>query len=113
MGNPTNAKFNPPTANTDGSPIAAGEITSYLLEVGPVATPQSFPVSFKDLDIAPAPDGTISVPLDSLGALAPGNYMGVVIAQAGAVQSAPSDPAAFTIAAVVVTPNPPTGLTFV
>ena len=117
MANPTQAKFTPPTTNTDNSPIANGEIADYLLEVGPQAASgatQTFPVTFKDLDVTPAPDGTISVPLDSLGVLAPGTYVGQVIAQtAVGVDSAPSSPATFTIAAPVVTPNPPTALSFV
>lgn len=114
MPNPTQAIFTPPAANTDNSPISAGEIAKYILAVGPVATPQTFPVSFTDLDVTPAADGTISIPLVSLGVLAPGSYMGEVSAvTAAGVSSAVSAAASFTIAAVVVTPNPPTDLKFV
>lgn len=117
MSNPTQAIFTPPVSNKDNSPITPGEIAKYLLAVGPVAaagTVQSFPVSFTDLDVTPAPDGTISIPLDVLGVLAPGDYAGIVTAVTA--QGALSDPSTvglFKIAAVVVTPNPPTGLKFV
>lgn len=116
MGNPTNAKFTPPTANTDGSAITPGEIAKYLLSVGlVVAAPavQTYPTVFTDVDVTPAVDGTISVPLSSLGILAPGNYAGIVTAvTAGGISSAPSAPGTFTIAPVVVTPNPPSAPTF-
>lgn len=115
--NPTQAIFTPPAANTDDSPIAAGEIAKYILQVGLVpadGSAQAFPLTFKDLDVAPSSDGTISIPLDSLGVLAPGNYAGQVIAEtAVGVDSAPSAAGTFTIAPVVVTPNPPTALKFV
>jgi hypothetical protein len=114
--NPQNAIFTPPTTNVDGSPIAAGEIASYLLQVGLVASagqPQTFPTTFSDLVVTPAANGTISVPVSDLGTLAPGNYVGTVSAvTAGGVISAPSNVANFSIGATVVTPNPPTGLTF-
>lgn len=115
--NPTQAVFNPPTANTDGSAVSAGEIAKYILAVGLVAadgTAQTFPNVFDDLDVTPNADGTIAVTLDSLGPLAPGSYFGEVTAvTAGGVSSAPSDAAAFAIAPVVVIPNPPTALKFV
>lgn len=122
MGNPTQAIFTPPAANTDDSPISNGEIADYLLEVGPALTAaqiaagqaQAFPIVFKDLDVAPsATDGTISVPLESLGILAPGDYVGRVVAETGAgVDSDPSPVGAFTIAPVIVKPNPPGAPTF-
>lgn len=117
MSNPTQAIFTPPAANVDGSAISAGEIVKYMLEVGLVPTDgsaQTFPAVFADLDVTPNADGTIAIPLDDLGPLAPGNYMGVVVAVTGAgVSAKASDPAAFTIEAPVVTPNPCTGLKFV
>lgn len=115
MPNPTQAVFNPPTSNLDGSPVTPGEIAKYTLQIGLVATPQTFPTTFDDLDVTPAPDGTISVPLASFSpAPAFGSYVGQVIAvTAGGVQSAPSVPASFVLVAPVVTPNPPTALKFV
>lgn len=115
--NPTNAVFTPPASNKDNSAVTPGEIVKYVLAVGLVPTDgsaQAFPTVFADLDVTPAADGTISVPLSSLGTLAPGNYMGIVTAvTAGGQQSDPSAPAAFSITPPVVVPNPPTALAFV
>lgn len=114
MADKTQAQFSPPTTNVDGSAITPGEIAKYVLSVGVVATPQTFPISFADLDVTPAADGTISVPLDSLGVLAPNSYAGIVTAvTAAGVSSAASNQALFSITPVVVTPNPPSGLKFV
>jgi hypothetical protein len=117
MTNPTQAVFTPPAANVDDSPISAGEIVKYNVAVGlavAAGTAQTFPNVFSDLDVTPAADGTVSVPLASFGALAPGSYVGVVTAvTAAGVSSMQSAPAAFAIAAPVVVPNPPTGLKFV
>lgn len=115
MPNPNNAIFTPPTSNTDGSAIAPGEIVKYTLAVGlKVASGvQTFPTTFDDVDVTPNVDGTISVPLASLGVLVPGIYAGVVKAvTAGGVSSAPSTQANFTLAPIIITPNPPTALTF-
>lgn len=123
MSNPTQAQFNPPVTNVDNSPVVPGEIAKYILAVGlavvgsdgvSLVAPAVFPSVFSDLDVTPAPDGTVSIPLDSLGVLAPGNYFGIVTAvTAGGAQSAPSVAAPFAIAAPVVIPNPPTALKFV
>lgn len=115
MTNPTNAVFSPPTSNTDGSAITPGEIVKYTLAVGlKVASgTQTFPTTFDDVDVTPNVDGTIHVPLASLGNLVPGTYAAVVKAiTAGGVASAPSTQANFVIAPVIITPNPPTALTF-
>lgn len=119
MMNPTQAKFKPPVANAgDNSPVTPGEIAKYILSVGLAVAAdatQTFPNTFSDLDVTPAPDGSISIPLDSLQPpLAPGNYVGIVTAvTTGGVSSDPSAPATFSIAIPVVKPNPPTDLTFV
>lgn len=115
MSNPTNAKFTPPSGNTDGSALAAGEITKYVLAVGvKVASGQTYPVTFTDLDVTPASDGSLEVPLSSLGILAFGTYVGHVTAvTAAGVSSAPSADGTFTLVAPVVTPNPPGAPTFV
>lgn len=117
MSNPTNAKFKPPSGNTDGSALTPGEIVKYTLMVGlAVVAPavQTYPSVFDDLDVTPAADGTISVPLADLGVLAFGNYVGHVIAvTAAGQQSAPSADASFSLVAPVVIPNPPTALAFV
>lgn len=115
--NPTQAVFTPPATNKeDNSAIANGEIVKYTLAVGLVPTdgsPQTFPIKFDDTDLAPAPDGTIAIPLDSLGTLAPGSYMGEVTATTAAgVTNAPIV-APFTIAPPVLTPNACTDLKFV
>lgn len=126
--NPSQAIFTPPAANKDNSPVTPGEIVKFVLAVGVALTAaqiaagatQSFPITFDDLDVTPSSDGTISIPLDSLdasapgGALAPGDYAGIVTAvTALGVSSDPSPVGLFTIAAPVVTPNPPTALRFV
>jgi hypothetical protein len=115
--NPTNAKFSPPSGNTDGSALTPGEIVKYTLSVGlkvAAGATQTYPSVFDDLDVAPAADGTISVPLADLGSLAFGDYVGHVVAvTAAGVQSAPSADASFSLVAPVVTPNPPTALAFV
>lgn len=114
--NPTQAIFTPPAANVDNSPVANGEIVKYRLEIGLVVTDgsaQTFPQTIDDVDVTPTAEDTIAVPLDPLN-LVPGNYVGQVVAITGAnVSSAPSATVAFSIAAPVVTPNPPTALKFV
>lgn len=112
--NPTQAIFTPPAANTDGSAVTPGEIAKYIIAIGLVASPQTFPNVFADLDVTPNADGTLAVPLASFGALAPGNYAGIATAvTAAGVSSDPSGQAVFAITAPVVVPNPCTGLKFV
>lgn len=117
MTNPTQAIFKPPAANTDDSPVSAGEIVKYNIAVGlkvAAGATQTFPNVLADTDVAPAADGTLSAPLASLGVLAPGDYVGVVFAVTAAGNSSlASAPSEFTIAAPVVIPNPPTELKFV
>lgn len=117
MTNPTQAVFTPPAANQDDSPVTPGEIAKYIVAVGllvAAGATQTYPNVFSDLDVTPNTDGTVSVPLASFGALAPGSYTGIVTAvTAAGVSSQQSTPAAFEIAPPVVIPNPPTGLKFV
>lgn len=119
MPNPTQAKFNPPMTNDGGATaVTAGEIVKYTLSVGLKAASgetQTYPLVLNDIDVTPAPDGTISIPLDGFSPpLAPGDYVGIVQATTGAgVENDPSAPAEFTIAAPVVKPDPCTALTFV
>lgn len=106
MSNPTTATWSDPTTNTDGSPIAAGEITGYSLgiRVGTLTPPTGTPGVY-----------TVNVPVAGAAAatellsaispiLVPNNYVAAIEA-VGPVDSAYSAEYAFVIAPP--TPNAP------
>ncbi len=103
MKNPTMMSWTDPTTNTDGSPIAAGEITGYLLGLRNVAAPGSAPGTYPITAAVPAGDTT--APLSMFGTLKPGDYAAAAQAN-GPNDSAWSAEALFTIAPI---PAPPTG----
>lgn len=101
--NPTKVSWNAPAANTDGSPIAAGEITGYTLGVRLISAAGSvagaYPVA---VDV---PSNPTEGPLTVFGPLKAGDYAAAARA-IGPNDSAWSAEATFTIAPV---PAAPTG----
>lgn len=90
--------WTPPTTNTDGSAIAAGEITGYTVGVRPAAgTVGVYPVTKQ---VAPS---VLTLDLKTLG-LAPGSYF--VSVETNSANNSSWDPEiGFTIPQP--TPNPP------
>lgn len=103
--NPTKMSWVDPTTNTDGSPIAAGEITTYLLGVRDVNAAGSVAGVYPTTASVPATDTT--APLSVFGVLKAGSYAAAAQAD-GPNDSAWSAEATFTIVEV---PNAPTGFT--
>jgi hypothetical protein len=90
-----------PTANTNGAPIASGELTGYNIYQGASATTL-------------AKVATVAVPAHSWmsGALSPGTVFFAVTAVAGALESAQSAAVSATISAPApATPGAPVSLT--
>jgi hypothetical protein len=105
MANPTTFSWTDPTTNTDGSPIAAGEITGYTIGIRNTAATGSV-VGMYPITANVAGAAAASELVSALGTvLAPGSYA-AAIQSAGPTPSAFSAEVAFTIAAPV--PNPPT-----
>ncbi len=103
MANPTQFTWVDPTTNTDGSAVAAGEITGYTIGVGVASG------NYTMLTPVSSPTAT-SEPLSSLSSvLAPGTYFAAIRAESTGGPSAFSNEVSFAIAAPV--PNPPTGFT--
>lgn len=95
-----NMTWTAPTQNTDGSPIAAGEVTGYEVGVWPTADTTAVPV--KTAQVGPA---VLSFDLTTLG-LAPGDYFASV--RTVSANDSVWDPALpFTIAAAIPTPQAP------
>ncbi len=99
--NPTHMAWSDPTTNTDGSPIAAGEITGYLLGLRNVNAPGSAPGVYPVTASVPA--GDTSAPLSVFGTLKSGSYAAAAQAN-GPNDSAWSTEATFTIAPVPAAP---------
>jgi hypothetical protein len=111
MSNPTTIAWKDPTTNVDGSPIADGEITNYLIGV-------------RSTTVAGSAAGTYPVQANAAGAaasselisalgevLVPDTYA-VAVQTVGPTNSAWSAETTFVIAPPVLpVPNPPTGLT--
>lgn len=105
MANPTKFTWVDPTKNTDGSAIAAGEITGYLIGIRPATgAAGTYPIT------APVTGASATTELfTQLGTvLAPGDYA-AGIQSVGPTNSAWSTEVTFTIQAPV--PVPPTGFT--
>ena len=101
MTNPSKFTWADPTANTDGSPIASGEITGY--QVG-VRSSGGAAGTYPTLVSAAATDSSAVVP-----ALAAGSYAAAVqTLSASNGNSAWSGEVTFSI---VASPNPPSGFT--
>jgi hypothetical protein len=104
MSNPTQFSWVEPTVNTDGTPVAAGEITGYQVGVRPASgTPGTYP------DTASVSGATtLTATIASVNpALLSGSYAAAVRA-IGPTDSAWSAEITFAIAGV---PTPPTGFT--
>lgn len=92
-----------PTANTDGSALAAGEITGYQIGIGTAAGNYTI--------LCPAvASSAVSETLAATGELlTPGTYHVAVRAVTASAQSAWSNDGTFVVAVPV--PNAPTGFT--
>lgn len=104
MANATQISWTDPTTNTDGSAVASGEVTGYL--VGVRLASGSAGVYPYTVSVAPT---SLSAPLSSLAPTLPstGSFLAAVEALS-ANSSGWSVEAAFTLAA---TPNPPQAVT--
>ena len=114
MGVPQSISWTPPTQNTDGTPIAAGELTGFLIGIRKATDPQ------------PNPDGTVTYPqsfivkdptatseaFGLLGAtLTPGDYLiAMQTLSTTNGNSAYTAEVPFTITSTAK-PNPPSGFT--
>jgi hypothetical protein len=109
MANPTKFTWAVPTANTDGSAIAAGEITGYQVGVRPASGTPGVYTILAPVDSATATSDPIA---DISPALAYGSWVGAVQALTVNGPSAWSAEASFTLVAPPPPiPNPPTNFT--
>ncbi len=111
MSNPSKISWNDPTTNVDGSPIAAGEITSYLIGVRSTTAAGSAAGTYPIQATAQGAAASSEM-ISALGeVLLPDTYA-VSVQTVGPTNSAWSTEATFVVAAPVLPiPNPPTGLT--
>lgn len=118
MANPTQITGTLPTANTDGTAIAGGEITglkvviSYAADNAVQSTTPVFSTVVDVKSLNADANGNFTIPLPST--LAPGNKYSVVlfteaVSQGVVEESAPTNSVEFAIAAPSV-PNPPSAL---
>jgi hypothetical protein len=104
--NPTSFSWTDPTTNTDGTPIAPGEITGYLIGIRSADAAGSVAGTYTITAAVSSPTATTEL-FSALGTvLAPGKYASA-IQTIGPADSAWSAEVTFTIAAPV--PNPPSG----
>jgi hypothetical protein len=110
MTNPTSITWTDPATNTDGSPLAAGEITGYSVGVRSNTAAGSAAGAYPYT--ASAPSTSTSELLSGLSSiLPPDTYVaavGATTANGGSAWSAESAP--FAIGAPTPTPNPPTSV---
>lgn len=114
MSNPTTIAWTDPTTNLDGTPVAPGEITAYLIGVRSTTASGSVAGTYPIQATAQGAAASQEL-ISALGAaLAPDTYA-VAVQTVGPTNSAWSTEASFTIAPIVPpplpVPNPPTGLT--
>lgn len=107
MANPTRVKYQIPTSNTDGSPLAISDIKQ--IDIGLGTTTGQYPTIFADTTFTPDGDGFSDEPLSRFGNLAPGTYFlaARTVSNQG-IMSAWSEQVSFTVEPPV--PNPPTAL---
>lgn len=108
MSNPTVFSWTPPTTNTDGTPIAAGEITGYSVGVRDVAAAGSVAGTYTSFDMAPATATSATIAGLVPALKVPGSYAAAVQA-VGPVDSAWTAEVTFSL--VAPTPSAPTGFT--
>jgi hypothetical protein len=111
--NPKEFNWTPPTTNTDGSPVTAGELTGYTIGIRSGALGDAG-VGTYALSVPVAGGTTTKETLDAayaagLALLAVGTYVAAVRAESTAGPSGWSNEVDFTIA--LSPPNPPTGFT--
>jgi len=108
MGNPTTFRWIAPTTNTDGSPIAAGEITGYQVGVRPASGTPGVYTILAPVDAATDTSDPIA---DITPALGYGDWVAAV-RSIGPTNSAWSNERAFTLVAPPPpVPNAPTNFT--
>lgn len=116
MSDPTKLDWTDPTTNTDGSPIAAGEVTGYEIGVRDTtaagSTAGTYPYGFK------APPDAVEEPLTVINPVLP---KGVLLAAAirtntagldgnnQPINSAWTEEVTFTLSVPAPVPNPPSG----
>lgn len=101
MSNPSKFTWTDPTTNTDGTALASGEITGYIVGVRPASgTAGTYPSTLT------APAGSTSALLSALApALALGTYFAAV--QTESTTNGPSAWSAEVSFTLVIAPNPP------
>jgi hypothetical protein len=79
MSNPKTVSWTPPTTNTDGSPLAAGEVTGYQVGVRLTSTPQPAPTGAYPIMAPVDPANAVSDLLSEVTPpLQPGTYVAAV-----------------------------------
>jgi hypothetical protein len=106
VSNPTKISWTDPTTNTNGTAIAAGEITGYLVGIRNTASPGSAPGTYPTQVTVSGASAASELISAITPVLAPGAYA-VAIQAIGPVNSAWSAESLFTISP---TPNPPSGV---
>lgn len=109
--NPTNIAWTDPTTNTDGSPIAASEITGYGVGVRSTTIAGSVPGTYPYT--ATAPSTAVDELLSGLSAvLPPDTYVAAVqaLSTTNGNSAWSTESASFTITAPVPAPSPPTNV---
>lgn len=107
MGNPTKFSWTAPTTNTDGSAVAAGEITGYNIGIRLTTAAGSVAGTYP-IQVPVAGAGTLTELLSQISPpLGQGSYAAAVM-DTGAVNSAWSTEVTFSISP---TPNPPGNFT--
>lgn len=109
MANPTQITWTDATTNTDGTPIAAGEVTGYT--VGVRSTTAAGSVAGTYPFTASAPATATSELLSALSAVLPADTYVAAVQSTGPVNSGWSaESAPFTIAAPLPVPAAPTNV---
>lgn len=110
---PSKASFSwtPATTNTDGSPIAAGEITGYLLGIRSATDPSSVAGTYPIAVPIGDPSAT-SEAVSAIGTVLKPDTYAAALESVGPTNSAWTPEITFTIAAPPLpVPNPPSGFT--
>ena len=112
--NPTEFDWTPSTANTDGTPLAMGEITGYEIGIRPASgIPGSYPLSVPIADPAATKEALTAAYAAGLAVLKDGDYQSAIrtVGPVDSAFTAESDASAFSIATPLPVPQAPTGFT--
>jgi hypothetical protein len=110
---PTTVQLTLPTQNTDGSAVAAGEITDVQVGFGTVSGTYTLVATDTSFGAQTGGGGVVTIPFASLNeTLAPGTWFAAARVDAGTTTSGWSNEVSFVIAPPPPpVPNPPTGFT--